>query len=142
MRLRESITSTDSRSLKRRNPVGQIFMTKGSNLFHVAPAYQPLMRMIGLDAEAVFDHPEIHPWRRLPDRENCTLDADLPVRHVRLHVKRYAPVSGQTPAEVEVRGHQFLLDRHIPTADLVGWGQVADGRSFVIFDDQQHFIGA
>jgi hypothetical protein len=107
----------------------------GRSVFHVAHRYQPLMRMIGLDAEAVFDHPDIVPWRTLPNRENCTLDADLPDRHVRLHVKRFLSTGGATPAEVEVRGHQFLIDRNIPTAELVGWGQLADRRSFVIFDD-------
>lgn len=109
--------------------------TAGRSVFHVAPQYQPLMRMIGLDAEAVFDHPDIVPWRTLPDRENCTLDADLPDRHVRLHVKRYSLTGGTTSAEVEVRGHQFLIDWNIPTAELIGWGQLADGRSFVIFND-------
>ena len=47
------------------------------NEFHVAGGYQPLMRVIGLDAEAVFTHPRIVAWRRLADRENCTLDAEL-----------------------------------------------------------------
>jgi len=104
--------------------------------FHVASEYQPLMRMLGIDAEAVFEHPGIVCWRSLPDRENCTLDADLPDgRHVRLHVKRYPPGGGTTPAEEEARGHRLLLDAGIPTAPLVGWGARADGRSFVIFDD-------
>src|SRR5437588_2104523 len=110
-------------------------MPKSRSIFQVAPQYQPLMRMIGLDAGAVFDHGDISVWRKLPDRENCTLDADVPDGHVRLHIKRYTSARGATPAEVEARGHQLLLDRKIPTASLVGWGALADGRSFVIFDD-------
>lgn len=105
--------------------------------FHVASDYQPLMRMLGIDAEAVFEHPQIVCWRKLPDRENCTLDADLPDgRGVRLHVKRYPPPNrGTMPAEAEAHGHRLLLDAGIPTAPLVGWGVRADGRSFVIFDN-------
>ena len=105
--------------------------------FHVNGGYQPLMRQIGLDAEAVFEHPQITCWRKLPDRENCTLDADLPDgRHIRFHVKRYWPVrDATTPAEADVRGHKLLEAASIPTAPLVGYGTLRDGRSFVIFDD-------
>jgi hypothetical protein len=100
--------------------------------FRVAGEYQPLMRMLGLDAETVFDHPDIRCWRKLPDRENCTLDADLPGdKHVRLHVKRYASAGAAMP---EVEGHELLVQAGIATAPLVGWGTWG-GRSFVIFDD-------
>jgi hypothetical protein len=111
------------------------------NTFHAAAEYQPMVRMIGLDAEAVFDDPRIVSWRRLPDRENCTLDAELPdeaqgSRKVRLHVKRYHPApAGSTPADEEVRGYQALQSQDIPTAPLVGWGGLADGRSFTVFLD-------
>jgi len=109
---------------------------QSGNLF-VAPDYQPLLRQIALDAQGVFEDPRIIAWRHLPDRANCTLDADLPdSRHVRLHIKRYpAARSRPNPAEQEARGHQLLLESNIPTAPLVGWGTLADGRSFVIFDD-------
>ena len=75
------------------------------NLFHVAAGYQPLMWQIGLDAEAVFSHPQIVAWRKLADRENCTLDVDAADgRMVRLHVKRYQPAYGfSTPADDEVK---------------------------------------
>src|SRR5579864_4635928 len=107
------------------------FSTPASQ-FHVAAEYQPLMRMLGLDAAAVFDHPDIACWRKLPDRENCTIDADLPDgRHVRLHVKRYPT---RLPAEQEAQGHRLLVDAAIPTAPLVGWGG-HQGRGFVLFDD-------
>lgn len=104
----------------------------------VASTFQPLFRQIGLDADGVFDHPDITCWRKLPDRENCTLDADLPDgRHVRWHVKRYAPSppGKPTPADSDVSGHRLFEDAGIPTAPLVAHGNLHDGRSFVIFDD-------
>jgi hypothetical protein len=107
-------------------------VSAGSSVFRVSPTYQPLMRMLGLDAETVFHHPDIRVWRKLPDRENCTLDADLPDgRRVRLHVKRYVSVDAATP---EVAGQRLLTDHAIPTAPLAGWGTHA-GKSFTIFDD-------
>jgi hypothetical protein len=109
----------------------------GTNQLHAAAAYQPIMRQIGLDAEAVFTHPQIVAWRRLPDRENCTLDTKLgDGRPMRLHVKRYAPARrAMTPADHEIAGHALLVEHDIPTALLAGWGVLNDRRSFVIFDD-------
>ena len=97
------------------------------------------MRMVGLDAQTIFDHGQIYCWRKLPDRENCTLDADLPDgRHVRLHIKRYSTVA---PVEPEAWGHRLLMDARIPTAPLVGYGNYND-RGFVIFDDLSGFTPA
>jgi hypothetical protein len=110
---------------------------------HVNPLYQPLLRELGIDAEAVFEHPQILPWRSLADRENCTLDAGLPDgRRVRLHVKRYTPVRGDSPAELEAAGIQHLERVGIPTVPLVAWGKLADGRSFIILDDLAGFTPA
>ena len=105
--------------------------------FHVASGYQPLMRMIGLDAEAVFTHPDIKPWRSIADRQNCTLDAEVDGRTIRWHVKRYTATRGHrpTPAQREVQGITLLQDAGIPTVPLVGWGVLADRRSFVIVED-------
>jgi len=50
-------------------------------------------------------------------------------------VKRYFPVRGVPPAEDEARGHRALSIEKIPTAPLVGWGVLADGRSFTLFED-------
>ena len=114
-------------------------MTAASgSVFHVAECHRAAVRQIGLDADAVFDHPLVRPWRHLPDRENCTLDADLPDgTRVRWHVKRHTRPTrrGVTPAEAEVGGHELLVAGGIPTAPLVGWGRLADGRSFVISED-------
>jgi Lipopolysaccharide kinase (Kdo/WaaP) family len=114
------------------------------NSFRVSPQYQPLMRQLGLDAESVFDHPQVKAWRRLPDRQNCTLDyADESGAAQRLHIKRYAAVSKpRTPADEEVRGHRYLAYEKIPTAELVGYGRLADRRSFVIFADLAGFTPA
>jgi hypothetical protein len=115
------------------------FPTRTADRFYVSPEFQPLVREVGLDAAAVFDDPRVVAWRHLPDRQNCTLDerrADGSA--VRLHVKRYtvpAPAGDETPAEVEVRGHQLLADRGIPTSALVTWGVRADRRSFTVWLD-------
>ncbi len=105
--------------------------------FHVAPDYQPILREIGLDADAVFSHPAIRIWRNLDDRENGTLDALLADgRHLRLHIKRYRPVFSRTsPADAEAGGLHALMSHDIPAAPLVGWGGLDDGRSFVIIED-------
>jgi lipopolysaccharide kinase (Kdo/WaaP) family protein len=124
-----------------------VALTQG-NTFHVAAEYQPMVRMIGLDADGVFDDPRIVSWRKLPDRENCTLDAELPereegTRKVRLHVKRYLKGhAGTLPADDEVKGFQALAGRDVPTAPLVGWGSLADGRSFTIFLDLAGYVPA
>jgi hypothetical protein len=91
------------------------------------------MRIVGLDAEAVFDHPDIVAWRKLPDRENCTLDANIDGKKTRLHIKRYLVPS--TAATDEVKAIELLRDAGIPTVPLVGHGHLADGRSFVITED-------
>ncbi|MBC8108481.1 MAG: hypothetical protein H7Z14_17990 [Anaerolineae bacterium] len=113
-------------------------MASRSNILRVAPQYQPLVREVGLDAEAVFDHEQIRAWRKLTDRENCTLDfTDAKGDSHRWHIKRYpAPMLGlHSPAELEVEGYRALHSRDIPTASLVGWGQLSDRRSFVISED-------
>src|SRR5688572_32686935 len=101
------------------------------------------MRQIGLDGEAVFSHPEIKVWRSITERENCTLDTEMQGKKVRLHIKRYGAVRGKTtPAEEEVRGIELLMEHDIPTVPLVGYGRVADGRSFVITEDLAGFTAA
>jgi hypothetical protein len=111
---------------------------------HAAGEWQPLMRQLGLDADAVFTHPEVRAWRTLPDRQNCTIDAQRDDgTRVRLHVKRYASTArAVTPAEEELAGHQLLLDAGIPTATLVAWGVLRDSRSFVIFEDLAGYVPA
>jgi len=108
-----------------------------SGQLHVSPSYQPILRELGIDADAVFDHPQIVPWRTLSDRENCTLDAALvDGRRVRWHIKRYpATRRSPTPAERERFGFKLLQDAQIPTPTLIAWGKLADGRNFLITED-------
>jgi hypothetical protein len=114
------------------------------NTFRAAPRYQPILREIGLDAQAIFTHPDIKVWRRIPERENCTLDADLDDgRHIRLHIKRYRPERGfTTPADDESLGIRALEFHKIPTVPLVGWGKIGDGRSFIITEDLSDYRDA
>jgi hypothetical protein len=116
---------------------GSDFMLKRpTNVLHVAPQFQPIMRIVGLDAETIFTHPKVVAWRKLPDRENCTLDGEIDGEKFRLHIKRYFAAPGfRTPAEEEVEALRALQIEQIPTLTLVGWGMLKDRRSFVITAD-------
>jgi hypothetical protein len=108
------------------------------SIFRIAPQYQPVARLLGLDIDTIFTHPQVQVWRSIADRENGLLDfEDEDGRPRRWHVKRYTAVGGRgpTPAEVEVRGIELLAGRGIPTVPLVGWGVAGDGRSVVLIDD-------
>ena len=112
--------------------------------FRVADEYQPLLRHLGLNAEAFFTHPAIQVWRKLPDRENAYFDATRPDgTPIRLHIKRHAPIRyGHNPADLESQGIRALQIEGIPTVPLVGWGTLADGRSFLITEDLAGFRAA
>jgi hypothetical protein len=103
--------------------------------FHCDPPYASLMRELGLDARTVFTDPRIKVWRKLPDRENATLDhirADG--TGVRLHVKRYPPAAGFMAGR-EIAGFNLLRQTAIPCAPIVAHGSRADGSSFIILED-------
>lgn len=110
-------------------------------MIQVSAKFQPLLRVIGIDADAVFEDPRIRVWRKLGDRENCTLDAeDADGQPVRLHIKRYTAVArGETPAEIEQAGQALLETSEIPTASLAAWGVMPDRRSFTIWLDLAGF---
>ncbi len=112
-------------------------------MMEVNGEFQALIREIGLDENGVFSDERIVPWRKLADRQNCTLDAKLhDGGSVRLHVKRYAAVRSITPAQREFEGHRLLVDSGIPTAPLVAFGILPDGRSFTIFANLNGFTPA
>jgi hypothetical protein len=110
----------------------------------VSSQYQQIFRELGIDADAIFTHELIKPWRTISDRQNCVLDTSLASgRSVRWHVKRYARVrSGRTPAQDEVAGHELLVGREIPTYVLAAWGVLEDRRSFVVIEDLAGFAPA
>jgi hypothetical protein len=111
--------------------------------FHISQTYQPLARRAGLDARGLFSHPDIRCWRKLPDRENCTLDLTAEDgSSVRWHIKRFPTANGVIPALVEVKAHQLVVAEDVPTAPLIGWGQLSDRRSFLIFEDLQGYLPA
>lgn len=102
----------------------------------VPEQYRTMVQSLGLTPDNIFERPDIIPWRTLPDRENCTLDAKIDDQSVRFHVKRYQPARGfKTPAEAELAGVQALTIEKIPTAPLIAWGMLADRRSFIITQD-------
>jgi hypothetical protein len=111
---------------------------------HVAPQYQPIFREAGIDAETIFTSPDVKPWRSLPDRENCILDVNrADGSKIRFHIKRFPVSNGMsTPADADVNGLRALQLEEIPTAPLVGWGKLADRRSFVITQDLHGFDAA
>lgn len=110
---------------------------KPRSIMRVAAPYQSIFRELGIDADGVFNHPLIKPWRMLDDRENCTLQTTLrDGRSIKWHVKRYKPAYGfTTPADDEVKGHAALMVEEIPTVELIGWGKLMSRHSFVIMDD-------
>lgn len=120
-------------------------MDRPQYYYGVGNGWQPILADIGLgNSDAVFTHPDIRVWRKLPDRENGIFDAMLhDGRAIRLHVKRYASVRARrTPGEAETEG-VFLLERaQIPTLSLAAWGRLPDRRSFVITEDLAGFDAA
>lgn len=104
-----------------------------NELLQVISQYQPIFRELGIDAEAVFEHPLIKPWRVLDDRENCTLDATLvDGRTIRWHVKRNL---SHVAARDEMQGLKLLQEAQIPTLSLVAYGEISGGKSFIISED-------
>jgi hypothetical protein len=104
---------------------------------NVIARYQPIFAAMGLTAQSLFTDPRIVVWRSITERQNCTLDVAMAGGEtVRLHVKRFQPARGRaTPAEEESRGIRALEVEQIPTAPLVAFGKLADGRSVVVTEN-------
>jgi hypothetical protein len=116
-------------------------MPRPPDPFYIAPAYQPLLARAGLTPQSLFTDPRIHPWRSIPERENCTLDlADPDLGQVRLHVKRHR--HDRRAAAEEARGIQLLQSANIPTAPLVAHGALPDGRSVLVTADLADYRAA
>lgn len=114
-----------------------------NTLFRVEPNYQSLLRQIGItDAWAAFEHPQIKVWRSITERENATIDAEHNGRAIRLHLKRDKTAQHDAPAGAEAAQILALNARNIPTANLVAYGWLDDGRSFVLTEDLAGYIPA
>jgi hypothetical protein len=117
-------------------------MTQQKAFVRVAAEFQPLFRLIGFDPAEIFTNPQIKPWRKLSDRENCTWDVfDEDDQPVRLHVKRYKPADISL-ADNEAAGLRLLEQAKIPAAKLVAWGMLRTRQTFVIVEDLAGFEAA
>ncbi len=107
--------------------------------YRAEPQYAPLLREIGLvDGESIYEHPDIKPWRILPDRENCTLDATLSNgSSIRLHIKRWKKYEAFRlfGPYAEAAGIKFLQRANILSVPFAASGLLLDGRGFVITED-------
>lgn len=111
-------------------------------MLHVADEFAPVLAGLPFTADMVFQHPDIKPWRQLPDRENCLWDIRRPDGStLRLHVKRY-PAGRQSVAKQEANSYRDLQKAAVPTANLAAWGTLPDGRSFVMIEDLAGFAAA
>jgi hypothetical protein len=112
----------------------------------IAEPYRQILHQLGRNPEMIFTEPAIKPWRRLPDRENCTWDitGDIagPTGAIRLHVKRFPAMGSASPARDEAEGYRLLQERGIPAAVVAAWGNLDDGRSFIAIEDLAGFTPA
>jgi hypothetical protein len=118
-----------------------LMFQKPRDTLNVAPRYQPIFAALGLTARTLFSDPRIVVWRSITERQNCTLDVAMAGgQTMRLHVKRFQPARGYTtPAEDESRGIRALEIEQIPTAPLVAFGKLKDGRSVVVTENLAGF---
>jgi Lipopolysaccharide kinase (Kdo/WaaP) family len=108
----------------------------------IADTFRDRFAKIGFNGEMIFTDPAIKPWRNLSDRQNCTWEIALPDGPIRLHVKRFPRMSGASPAQLEAEGYRLLRERGIPTALVAAWGNLEDGRSFIVTENLSGFSPA
>jgi len=108
----------------------------------IADTFRDRFAKIGFNGEMIFTDPAIKPWRNLADRQNCTWEIAAQDRPIRLHVKRFPRMSGTSPAQLEAEGYRLLRERGIPTASVAAWGDLEDGRSFIVTEDLSGFSPA
>ncbi len=111
--------------------------------FHISPAYESMLSELGITtAQHVFSDERLRVWRNLPDRDNSTLDAMLrDGRAIRLHVKRDKERRSE-PMALEARGIGLLNAAGIDSAPLVAYGDLPDGRTFVITENLDGYASA
>jgi len=113
-------------------------------MLHIADEFAPLLSSIADDPSSVFTRDDIKPWRTLADRENCVWEIlDSAGRTHRFHVKRY-PASHRhhAAARAEANGYAALAAEQIPAARVAAWGELSDGRSFIVIQDLAGFTPA
>lgn len=110
---------------------------------HISSGYEAVLAELGIDtAPRVFEDDRLRVWRNLPDRDNSTLDATLKDgRTIRLHVKR-DKFRRSEPMALEARGIGLLESAGIPSAPLVAYGDMPDGRTFVITENLDDYASA
>lgn len=113
-------------------------------MFRIEPSYEELLRRAGIaDAWSVFENPRIRVWRSITERENATIDIPAADGSVtRLHIKRDKEPQHESSAGAEAAHLLALSSRGIPTASLVAYGKLPDGRSFVITEDLRGYAAA
>ncbi|MFN4242216.1 MAG: lipopolysaccharide kinase InaA family protein [Tepidisphaerales bacterium] len=84
----------------------------------------------GLTPETVFTDPRVRVWRQLPERENAVFETG----GQRYHVKRYLR-DGRRQLTAELGGLRLLVEAGIPTIAAVSWGELTDGRAYLISRD-------
>jgi hypothetical protein len=107
----------------------------------ISDPFRRIFDRIGFVPEMIFASLAIVPWRKLPDRENCTWDFSTDTGAIRLHVKRFPPMRS-SPAKLEADGYRLLEENGIPTANVAAWGILDDGRSFIATEDLAGFTPA
>jgi len=109
-------------------------MTKKAAALFINEAFAPLLERMQFTPEWVFGSSQIRVWRRLPDRENCTLEFvgndEKPLKfHVKRYPRKYAPVAAQ-----EARAFFALSRAGIGCPRVVAYGR-SRGRGFLITED-------
>lgn len=114
-----------------------------SEHFHISPAYESVLAELGIASAAhIFSDERLRVWRNLPDRDNSTLDATLrDGRTIRLHVKRDKE-RRREPMALEARGIGLLNSAGIDSAPLVAYGDLSDGRTFVVTENLDGYTSA
>jgi hypothetical protein len=108
----------------------------------IAESFREIFAKIEFAPEKIFTDPEIKPWRKLADRENCKWDIPAEGKTIRLHVKRFPAMRSESPAKIEARGYELLRTHEIPAAQVAACGILNDGRSFIATEDLAGFTPA
>lgn len=99
----------------------------------IAPGGEQILLAADLAVDAIFHDPRIQVWRDIPERQNCTLNCNIPGAS-RLHIKRFKAPHGKEALQ-EAGAIGLLQDAGIATVPLVAAGAMPDGTGFLISAD-------